>query len=78
MADAGADQETGGGDRHRQPRFEAPERGVDRGQPQPEIGDADFMLERASGPADCRRRLLGKEHVADKGPQALETERTGR
>ncbi len=75
MADAGADQKAGGGDRHGEPRFEAPEGGIERGEPEPEIGDPHFILERARRPADRGGRLLRKEHVTEKGPEALEPER---
>src|ERR671919_1905246 len=75
MADAGADQETGRGDPNGKPRLETSERGVNRGEPKPEIGDAHFILERARGPADRGGRLLSKEDMADEGPQPLNAER---
>jgi hypothetical protein len=48
---------------------------IEARNPDPEIGDANLILERARRPADGRCRLLRDEHMADKSPEALYAER---
>ena len=52
VAEACADQKTGGDDGHRHACLEANEGGVEACQSKPEIGDTDLILKRARLPAD--------------------------
>ncbi len=64
-----------GDDKNGDARLEARESRVNASQTQAEIGDTDLVLEWARGPTDGRRRLLGEEHMAEKGPQTHNSER---
>ena len=69
--ETGADQEGGAGESRREPRFEAPEGGIERGESEPEIGHAHFKLERACRASRSRRRIAREKRRGRQNPTAL-------